>query len=99
MLVLPRTSIFRLRQRSILRAIVLALGAFAISLRMAGFPYIEELHSSAWQFLPTLAILWAILETARCLGRKWSLYHAGVLILLWTDLMILTLAVILWIYP
>jgi hypothetical protein len=98
-LVLPRTSIFRLRQRSILRAIVLALGAFAISLRMAGFPHIEDLHSSAWQFLPTLAILWAILEAARCLGRRWSLYHAGVLILLWTDLMILTLAVILWIYP
>jgi hypothetical protein len=28
-------------------------------------------------------------ETARCLRREWSLYHAGVLILLYTDLMIL----------
>jgi hypothetical protein len=28
-------------------------------------------------------------ETARCLRRKWSLYHAGVLILLYSDLMIL----------
>jgi hypothetical protein len=94
-----RLAIFRLRQRSAARAIVLALVAFVLSLRMAGFPRIETLHSSAWQLLPALAILWGIVEAARCLGRRWNLYHAGVMILLWTDLMILTLAVILLIYP
>ena len=38
-------------------------------------------------------------ETARCLHRKWSLYHAGVLLLLYTDLMILAMIVFLVAYP
>ena len=81
--------IFRLRQRSLVRGIFLSLGAFAASLRLAGFPYIKNLHGSSWQFLPLLVAAWGMAETARCLQRKWSLYHAGVLILLYADLMIL----------
>jgi hypothetical protein len=38
-------------------------------------------------------------ETARCLQRKWSFYHAGVLILLYTDLMILAGIVVLLAVP
>jgi hypothetical protein len=82
-------NIFRLRQRSLVRAILLSLGAFAASLRLAGFPHIENLHGSLWQVLALLVAAWGMAETARCLRRKWSLYHAGVLILLYTDLMIL----------
>jgi hypothetical protein len=40
-----------------------------------------------------------MVETARCLGRRWSLCHAGVLILLYSELMILALVLFLWIYP
>lgn len=72
-----------------MRAILLSLGAFAASLRLAGFPHIENLHGSLWQVLALLVAAWGMAETARCLRRKWSLYHAGVLILLYTDLMIL----------
>ena len=68
---------------------MLAVGAFFGSLRLAGFPHIEELHASHWQFAALLATAWGMVETARCLRRKWSLYHAGVLIMLYTDLMIL----------
>jgi len=68
---------------------LLSLGAFAASLRLAGFPYINNLHGSRWQFLALLVAAWGMAETARCLRREWSLYHAGVLILLYTDLMIL----------
>ena len=42
---------------------------------------------------------WGMVETGRCIRRKWSLYHAGVLILLYSDLMILTLIVFLVAYP
>jgi hypothetical protein len=93
---LPRLAIFHLRQRSLLRGIVLALGAFAVSLRLAGFPDIAALHSSHWQALPALLGLWGMAETGRCLGRKWSLYHAGVLLLLYTDLMILAMVLFVW---
>lgn len=92
-------AIFRLRQRSLARGIFLALGAFFASLRLGGFPDINALHSSSWQAIPALIAFWGMVETARCLGRRWSLYHAGVLILLYTDLMILAMTVVLFLYP
>jgi CO dehydrogenase/acetyl-CoA synthase gamma subunit (corrinoid Fe-S protein) len=87
--------IFRLRQKSLVRAILLSLGAFVASLRLAGFPQIENLHGSWWQILALLVAAWGMAETARCLQRKWSLYHAGVLLLLYADLMILAAIVVL----
>lgn len=98
-MVLPRSSIFRLRQKSLARGIVLSLGAFMVSLRLAGFPHIEDLHGSRWQVVALLAAVWGMGETARCLDRKWSLYHAGVMILLYTNLMILALVAFLVVYP
>ena len=94
-----RSNIFRLRQKSLLRAILLSLGAFAASLRLAGFPNIDNLHGSHWQFLALLVAAWGMAETARCLRREWILYHAGVLILLYTDLMILAGIVVLLAVP
>lgn len=66
---------------------------------MGGFPDINALHSSHWQALPALAAVWGMVETARCLDRRWSFYHAGVLILLYTDLMILAMATVLFLFP
>ncbi len=93
--VLPRFSILDLRQKSLVRGIVLSLCAFAASLLLAGFPHIQNLHGSRWQFAVLLAAAWGMGETARCLSRRWSLYHAGVLLLLYSDLMILALIVFL----
>jgi hypothetical protein len=94
-----RPSFFRLRQRSLIRGTVLAIGAFALSLRLGGFPDINALHSSHWQIFAALLAFWGMFETARCLDRRWTLYHVGVLLLLYTDLMILAMAVLLFIYP
>lgn len=94
-MVLPRFTIFRLRQRSLARGILLSVGAFFGSLRLAGFPHIEQLHASHWQVVALLAAAWGMAETVRCLRRKWSLYHAGVLIMLYTDLLILATIVVL----
>jgi hypothetical protein len=97
--VFPRLTIFRLRQRSLLRGIVLSLSAFIASLLLAGFPHIENLHGSPWQVAALFAAAWGMAETGRCMRGKWSLYHAGVLILLYSDLVILTLIVFLVAYP
>jgi hypothetical protein len=87
--VLPLLSIFRLRQKSLPRGILLSMGAFVASLLLAGFPDVDHLHSSPWQPAALAAAAWGMVETARCLRRSWSLYHAGILILLYTDLIIL----------
>jgi len=94
-----RTAFFHLRRPSLLRGTLLALGAFAVSLRLGGFPDLKSLHSSHWQILSALAAFGAMIETARCLGRRWTLYYAGVLLLLYTDLMILAMAIVLFLYP
>ena len=96
---LLRSPIFRPRQKSLVRAIVLSLGAFAASMRLAGFPHIDRLHGSNWQFLALAVAVWGMAETARCLQRRWSFYHAGVLLLLYSDLMILVAIVVLIIVP
>jgi CO dehydrogenase/acetyl-CoA synthase gamma subunit (corrinoid Fe-S protein) len=97
--VLPGLTIFRLRQKSLARGILLSMGAFAASLRLAGFPHLENLHGSRWQILVLVVAAWGMAETARCLQRRWSFYHAGVLLLLYSDLMILAAIVVLLILP
>jgi hypothetical protein len=88
-------NLVRLRRRSLARGVLLTLSAFLASLLLAGFPHIERLHGSPWQTLCLLLGVWGMVETGRCLERRWSLYHAGVLILLYTDLIILTLIIFL----
>ena len=94
-----RPSLFRLRQRSLVRGPLLALGAMAASLLLAGFPHTDALHHSPWQILLAPVVFWAMLETCRCVGHKWDLHYAGALLLLYSELMILALVLFLWIYP
>lgn len=94
----PLPSIFRLQQRSFPRAVLVSLSAFAASMLLAGFPHIENLHGSPWQWAVLLLALCGMAETARCIRRKWSLYHAGVMLMLYTNLMILALVLFLAIY-
>lgn len=84
-----RFSIFRLRQKSLARGILLSTGAFVASLLLAGFPDVDHLHSSPWQAAALLAAAWGMAETARCLRRKWSFYHVGILVLLYSDMIIM----------
>jgi hypothetical protein len=95
----PRFAFVHLRQKSLVRGIVLSLGAFVASLLLAGFPHIENLHGSRWQILALFIAAWGMGEIARCLQRKWTLYHGGVLLLLYADLMILAMIVFLVAYP
>ena len=94
-----RPRLFRLRSKSLLRGILLSLAALVASLRLEGFPGADSLHTSPWQILVVPVAFWGMVETARCLTRTWSLYHAGVLILLYSELMILALALFFWLDP
>jgi hypothetical protein len=88
--------LFRIRERSLARGVLLSLGAFVASLRLAGFPYIEKLHGSHWQIIAVPFACWGMVETVRCLHKRWDFYHAGVMILLYTELMILAMVLALW---
>lgn len=81
---------------SLARGVLLSLGAFVASLHMAGFPYIENLHGSRWQLLAVPFACWGMVETLRCRRRRWNLYHAGVMIMLYAELMILAMVLALW---
>jgi hypothetical protein len=89
----------RVRHKSLLRGIALCLSAFVISLRLGGFPDTAALHLSHWQIGPVLMACWSIVETVRCADRTWNLHYAGVLILLYSEVMILGMAVFLFFYP
>jgi hypothetical protein len=96
----PRTpAILRPRSKSLLRGVLLAFIALAASLLLEGFPHTGALHASHWQILVVPVAFGAMIDTFRCLGRYWSLYHVGVLILLYSELMILALALFFWLYP
>lgn len=55
----------------------------------------NNLHGSPWHVATLLAAAWGMAETGRCMRARWSLYAAGVLILLYSDLVILMLIVFL----
>jgi hypothetical protein len=94
--VLRRFSILRLQKKSLARGTVLSLASLCISFRLSGFP---EIHESLWLVFPLLATCAAIFDTARCLQKRWDFYHGGVLLLLYMDLMVLTMIAFLLVAP
>ncbi len=85
-------------QRSLVRGVLLALAAFAASLLAAGFPHADALHGSRCQVVLAPVSFWecSIPPAAWAIGG--TLYYAGVLILLYSELMILAMVLFLWLY-
>ena len=97
--VFPRLAIFRLRQKSLVRGIVLSLARLLRACCWRDFRILKNCmgrRGRSYHFSP-LPGVWPRRGAAS--RARWSLYHAGVLILLYSDLMILTLIVFLVAYP
>lgn len=87
---------FNFRCRSLVRGTALVLASLAASMVFSGFPYVH----TAWPLVfAVLAALWGTYETIRCLRLRWSLYHGGVLLLVYMDIMALTMIFFLFLYP
>jgi hypothetical protein len=85
-----------LRARSLIRGTVLVLTSLAASFLLSGFPHVH----TAWPIaFAALAALWGTYETLRCLRLRWSFYHGGVLLLLYMDVIALTMIFFLLLYP
>jgi hypothetical protein len=98
---LPRSpAVFDYRRHSLLRANVVIFASLAVAVLISGFtPTIPLIRATRWQILPFIGGLAGMVETARCIRPRWGLYHATVVLLLYMDLMILTLLGILLVYP
>lgn len=83
---LPRTNLLNLGRASLLRGALLPLLAMALGFWCTGFP---EPHPSLWLLVSAGLAAWGAVDCFRSLTKKWSLLHAGVLLLFYTNMMIL----------
>jgi len=84
------------RRRSLIRGILLVLLSLGFALLISGFPVI---HTNPFLVLPAFVALAGTADTVRCIQRRWSLYHGGVLLLIYMDLMALCMILFLLLYP
>ncbi len=92
----PLPRILDLRFRSLTRGSAVVLLSLATAFLLADFP---RNRPNPWIILPALASVAGTADTARCMQRRWNLYHGGVLLLLYTDLMAIAIILVFLIYP
>jgi hypothetical protein len=91
-----RYAVFNIRARSLVRGTVLVMGSVVLAFALGGFP---NVHGSVLLVAPACLAVWGTWETSRCLQRRWSFYHGGVLLLLYADVLALALIFFLLLYP
>ncbi len=84
------------RKRSLLRGSLLVLASLAAAILLSHFP---QIHPTPLLVFPTLVAAAGTADTVRCMQRRWSLYHGGVLLLIYMDLMALCMILFLLLYP
>ena len=89
-------SILNPRYRSLVRGNIIVLGSLALATLLSGAP---QLRTAPLLVLPLLGCIAGTADTARCMQRRWSFYHGGVLLCLYMDLMAITLVLFLLLYP
>jgi hypothetical protein len=85
-----------LRQRSLLRATLLVLGSLAAALLMAGWPNDQPSLKLA---VPSLVAMLGFVDTFRCLRRQWGFYHGAVVLMLYMNVMAISIILFLFLYP
>ena len=88
--------ILNLRHHSLSRGNLLVLTSLLIAILMSDFPHNRP---TMFLILPTLLAVAGTGETARCMRMRWDYYHAGVMLCLYMDLMILCMILFFLIYP
>jgi hypothetical protein len=90
------SAIFHPRQRSLARGNLLVLSSILLTFWLSDFP-----HNRATLLLlvPSATVILGTVDTARCIRRRWSFYHGGVILCLYMDLMAITLVLFSLLYP
>jgi hypothetical protein len=82
--------VFNLRRRSLWRGNLLVLGSFAAAFRLSDFP---RSRATLLLVIPAVFALLGTVDTARCMQKRWSFYHGGVVLCIYMDLMAMMLIV------
>jgi hypothetical protein len=72
------------------------LGSLAIAIRISHYPRIQR---APLLVFPVLVAMVGTVDTLRCIQRRWSFYHAGVILFIYMDLMTLILMLFFLFYP
>lgn len=91
-----RPALLNLRRPSLLRANLLVLASLGAACRISGFP---NNRATLLLLLPALIACYGTWEAVRCMQRRWSFYHGGVIISLYMDLMAIAIVLFLLLYP
>jgi hypothetical protein len=91
-----RSGLFNPHKRSLLRGSLLVFLSLAAALLLSHFPHN---HATPLLAFPVLSAITGTADTVRCMQRRWSFYHGGVVLCIYMDLLVLCLILFLLLYP
>ena len=89
-------AVFNLRHKSLARGNTVVLGSALAAILLSHFP---QVRPDFWIAIPAVLAVLGTLDTVRNIGRRWSLYHAGVLLCVYMDMMATVLVLFFLFYP
>ena len=84
------------RHRSLLRGNLLVLSSLLAAFLLSHFP---SNRPTPLLLIPSAAVLLGTADTVRCIRRRWSFYHGGVVLCIYMDLMAICMILFLLLYP
>lgn len=84
------------KQKSLLRANLIVAGSLVVALLLSDFP---NNRANLFLVLPTITAAAGTFDTIRNMRRRYSFYHAGVILCIYMDLMVLAMLVFFLVYP
>jgi hypothetical protein len=89
-------AIFNPRAHSLIRGNLFVFASIALATLLSRFPH---LRPTLWLVIPFFGCLIGMADTLRCIQKRWSFYHGGVLLCLYMDLLAITLVLFFLLYP
>jgi hypothetical protein len=84
------------RHCSLLRSNLLVLASLAAAFPLSDFPHNRP---TLLLVFPALLSVVGTADTTRCMRKRWSFYHGGVLLCIYMDLMAVALILVFLLYP
>lgn len=84
------------RNRSLLRGGLLVLLSLGVAMRLSDFP---NNRATPYLVLPALIAIAGTVDHLRCMKTRWSWYHGGVVLLVYMDLMAISMILFFLLYP